>query len=197
MELNSLARKDEFHNRLQDTILKCSKHDMILVIGDVNAHVGSDNTSREDIVGKHGVGNMNDNGERLCDFSGPNTFIITGTIFPHKNIHNTTWRSPDGRTLNKIGHVLVNRQMRSSVKDTRTMRGADVDIDHYLVRSTMKIKVTKAIEKSNGIQWLDILKLKSEDIQRAYFVEVKNRFQILGDTEDRIEEHDKAMETYI
>ena len=39
-------------------------------------------------------------------------------------------------------------------------------------------------------------KLQSEEIRRKYNVEVKNRFEALGDIEDPQEEHDKILETY-
>ena len=52
--------------------------------------------------GRHGLGTVNGNGERLkeiCDF---NEMVITGTVFPHKEIHKQTCRlSPDGRTKEK------------------------------------------------------------------------------------------------
>ena len=57
-------------------------------------------------MGKFGVGAMNDDGERLCDFCSANGLVITGTIFPHKEIHKLTWRSPDGKTVNQIDHVI-------------------------------------------------------------------------------------------
>ena len=50
---------------------------------------------------------MNDNGERLCDFGSANGLVITVTIFPHKEIHKLTWRSPVNQTVNQIDHVLV------------------------------------------------------------------------------------------
>ena len=89
----------------------------------------------------HGVGVMNDNGERLCDFFSANGLIITGTIFPHKDIHKLTWRSPDGRTVNQIDHVLVNGNMKTSILDIRVMRGADVYSDHYLVKTRIAIRL--------------------------------------------------------
>ena len=97
---------DEFYNHLQDSVSSCNRNDMI-VIGDLNAKVGNNNTNREEVMGKFGVGVMNDNGERLYDFCSANGFIITGTIFPHKDIHKLFWRSPDGKTVNQIDHVLV------------------------------------------------------------------------------------------
>ena len=125
---------------------------MIVLIGDLNAKVGKDNKSREEVIGKHGVGNINNNGERLCDFCSTNGFVVTGTLFPHKEIHKTTLKSPDGRMLNQIDHVIVNSNMRTSVLDTRGMRGADVFSDHYLVRPTIRLKLVKSKGKKNTIE---------------------------------------------
>ena len=33
--------------------------------------------------------------------------VITGTLFPHKNIHKATCVSPNRITRNQIGHVLI------------------------------------------------------------------------------------------
>ena len=77
--------KDEFYNQLQDSVSSCNSHDMIVVTGDLKAKVGSNNNSnREDVIGKFGVGVINENGKRLCDFCGTNGLVVTGTIFPHK-----------------------------------------------------------------------------------------------------------------
>ena len=118
--------KDEFYNQLQDTVSSCNRNDMIVVMGDLNAKVRNNNTKREEVMGKFGVSVTNDNGEMLCDFSSVNGSIKTRTIFLHKDIHKLTWRSPDGRTVNQIEHVLVNGNIRTSISDTRVMTGAGV-----------------------------------------------------------------------
>ena len=87
---------------------------MIVVVGDLNAKVGNNNTNRREVMRKFRIGIMNDSGERLYDFCSANGFIITGTNFPHKDIHKLTWVSPDG-TVNQIQHVLVNGNMRTSI----------------------------------------------------------------------------------
>ena len=109
------------------------KHDILLVMGDLNAKVGEDNEGYENIIGSHGVGERNDNGERLVDFCGLNNLVVTGTIFPHKLIHKQTWTPPGGKTKNQIDDVLVSRQHQTSVMDTRAMRGADIASDHQLM----------------------------------------------------------------
>ena len=40
---------------------------MIMVMGDLNAKVGNNNTDGEEVVGRFGVDVMNDKGERSCD----------------------------------------------------------------------------------------------------------------------------------
>ena len=166
--------KDNFYEQLQTVVDSVHKHDILLVMGDLNAKVGEDNEGYENIIGSQGVGERNDNGERLVDFCGLNNLVVTGTIFPHKLIHKQTWTSPGGKTKNQIDHALVSRQHRTSVMDTRAMRGADIVSDHQLVRSKVKLKLrrkqnNKAIRKQPAIQFQFSLKLRNKyDILQDY-----------------------------
>ena len=54
----------------------------------MNAKVGQDNTGRELIMGKKGIGDINENGKLFADFCCHNDLVIGGTTFPHKDIHN-------------------------------------------------------------------------------------------------------------
>nr|KAG5708132.1 hypothetical protein BaRGS_002868 [Batillaria attramentaria] len=94
-------------------------------MGDFNAKIGSDNTGYEDTMGTHGLGQMNENGERFANFCALNQLVIGGSIFPHKRIHKATWRSPDHVTENQIDHICISRKFRRSWRDVRVMRGAD------------------------------------------------------------------------
>jgi hypothetical protein len=154
---------------------------MLLVIGDLNAKVGDDNTNYERAMGKHGCGTMNNNGERLADFCLNNDLVIGGTIFPHKNIHKLTWQSPNGRTLNQIDHIIINGKWRRSLENVRAFRGADAGSDHNLVAATVKLKLRKAMRQEGQRRLFDIAKLRCPKIQKQFAVEVKNRFQALTD----------------
>ena len=160
------------------------KHDILLVMGDLNAKVGEDNDGYENIIGSHGVGERNDNGERLVDFCGLNNLVVTGTIFPHKLIHKQTWTSPGGKTKNQIDHVLLSRQHRTSVMDTRAMRGADIASDHQLVRSKIKLKL-KRKQKNKAIRKkFDIIKLQHPAIKAQFSLKLRNKNDILQDYEE-------------
>ena len=79
--------------------------DMTILIGDFNAKIGSDNTGYEGIMGTHGLGQMNENGERFANLCALNQLVIGGSIFLHKHIHKATWRSKDHRMENQINHI--------------------------------------------------------------------------------------------
>ena len=122
-----------FYEQLQSVVEKVNKHDLLLTTGEMNAKIGSSNHNRERVMGKHGTEIMNSNGERLIDFKEMSNLVVTGTIFPHKDIHKNTWTSPDGKTHNQIDHILVNQKFRRSILNTRVRQGADVASDQHLV----------------------------------------------------------------
>ena len=104
--------------------------DITILMGGFNAKIGMDNTSYEDIMGTHGLGQMNENGERFADLCALNQLVIGGSIFPHKCIHKATWISPNHVTENQIDHISISRKFRRSRWDVRVMRGAYVSSDH-------------------------------------------------------------------
>ena len=53
--------------------------------------VGSDNTGREEIMGKHGLGTMNENGELFADFCTFNDLVIGGNAQSHMGL--TRWEN--------------------------------------------------------------------------------------------------------
>ena len=176
--------KDAFYDQLQTAVESVHAHDLLLILGDLNAKVGSDNTGREHVMGKHGIGTINDNGERLADFCEENNLLIGGTLFQHKHIHKTTWTSPDGTTKNQIDHVIINRRWRSSLQDVRAYRGADVASDHTLVLAVVSLKLRRSKGRQVRQQRLDSGRLNESLTKQAFAVEVKNRFQVLGEQQE-------------
>jgi len=134
-------------------------------------------------MGKHGSGSINDNGERLVDFCSNNNCIIWGTIFPHKNIHKLTWKSPDGRTINQFDHIIINKKWRRSLLDVEVCRGADVSSDHYMLLAKLKLKVMAVDSNKQHRGVYDINRLKSQEVRRNFSNELKNRFAALATLE--------------
>ena len=61
----------------------------IIVMGDLNGHVGS--RIVEGVIGNFGVVNRNEEGEMLIDFCVRNNLAVMNTYFKHEESHHFTW----------------------------------------------------------------------------------------------------------
>ncbi|GFR77516.1 craniofacial development protein 2 [Elysia marginata] len=160
--------KDGFYQQLQAELDNKKTNDITILMGDFNARIGADNKCYEEIMGTHGIGQINVNGERFADLCALNQMVIGGSIFPHKNIHKVTWRSPDHTTENQIDHICFVKRFRKSFQDVRVMRGADVSSDHHMIMTTLKLKLkkypaTNAVRKRYNVQTL-----QNKDVQGKF-----------------------------
>ena len=117
------------------------ERDVTILMGDFNAKIGSDNIGYEEVMGQCRLSGMNDNGERLRDLSALNKLVFSGSVFPHRRIHEAMWLSPDQSTANQIDHFCISEKFRRSFQDVRVKRGADVASDHHLVIANLKLKL--------------------------------------------------------
>ena len=80
------AEVEWFYEDLQDLLELTSKKDVLFIIGDWNAKVGSQEISG--VRGKFGLGLWNEAGQRLIEFCQENTVVIANTLFQqHKTLH--------------------------------------------------------------------------------------------------------------
>ena len=180
--------KDAWYEQFQYEVSRVPQHDLLLIMGGINAKFASENSNCEAAMGKHGCGSINDNGERLVDFCLNNNCIIGGTIFPHKNIHKLTWKSPDGRTINQINHVIINKKWRRSLLDVKVYRGAHVSSDHYMLFAKIKLKLMAVDSNKQRRRVYNINQLKLQEVRRNFSTELKNRFAALATLEDETDQ---------
>lgn len=154
-------KKEEFYTQLTSTLQRIHKKDIVILMGDLNAKVGTDNTGVRNIMGKHGLGVKNNNGDRLIELCQTFGLVICGTIFPHKDIHKYTWTSPNGRTRNQIDHICISGTWRNSITDVRNRRGADIDSDHELLTGDFKIKLYRKKPYNNKRKRFNTSKLQN------------------------------------
>ncbi|VDO96746.1 unnamed protein product [Schistosoma margrebowiei] len=148
-------------------------------MGDLNAKVGIDNTGYEDIMGRHGLGQRNENGEWFANLCAFNKLVIGGTIFQHNRIHKATWISPDHTTENQIDHICINKKFRRTMEDVRTRRGADVASDHHLVEANLKLKLKKNWTTVQiALQRFNTAFVRDTDRLNEFMIALNNRFQV-------------------
>ena len=146
---------------------------------DFNANVGYNNTGYEQTMGRHGIGQMNENGERFAELCANNKFNIGVSIFAHKRIYKATWVSPDHITENQIDHICINKKFRRSLQDVCVKRGADAALDHHLLVGKMRMKLRKVFTMKNPRVKYNINFLKDKTTRDQSNITLSNKFQIL------------------
>ena len=84
------AKVEWFYEHLQDLLELTPKKDVLFIIGDWNAKVGSQETPA--ITVKFGLGIQNEAGQRLTEFCQENALVIANTLFQQKR-RLYTWTS--------------------------------------------------------------------------------------------------------
>uniref|UniRef100_A0A8C7WPA4 Endonuclease/exonuclease/phosphatase domain-containing protein n=1 Tax=Oryzias sinensis TaxID=183150 RepID=A0A8C7WPA4_9TELE len=178
--------KDSFYEQLDTEVKLTPRHDVLIIMGVLNANVGKDNSNNERAMGKHGCGTMNENGERLIDFCNTNNLVVGGTLLPHRDIHQLTWYSPNDRDKNQIDHMMINGIWRRSLIDVRVKRGADVGSDRQLVTAMIKLKLRKSQKMAHAPTKFNVQKLQDPRIRHSFVLQVKKRFQALQDLDTEV-----------
>ena len=89
------AEVEWFYEDLQELLGLTPQKDVLFIIGDWNAKVGS-----QEILGvtsKFGLGVQNEAGQRLTEFCQENALVIANTLFQQHKRRLYTWISSDGQ----------------------------------------------------------------------------------------------------
>ena len=166
---------EQFYEDLQDLLDLTPKKDVLFIIGDWNAKVGSQETPG--LTGKFGFGVQNETGQRLIEFCQENALIIANTLFQQYNRRLYTWTSPDGQHQNQTDFILCRQRWRSSIQSAKTRPGADCGSDHELLIAKFRFKLKKMGKTTRPFRY-DL-----NQIPFNYTVEVRNIFKGLDLTE--------------
>ena len=86
--------KFKFYEELHSAIAAVPKADKLIILGDFNARVGSDNVSWVGVIGEYGVGHCNSNGLLLLQTCAEHELLITNTVFCLPTQNRTSWMHP-------------------------------------------------------------------------------------------------------
>ena len=90
------AEVERFYEDLQDLLELIPKKDTLVIIGDWNAKVGSQETPVITPPRQFSLGVRNEAGQRLIEFCQENALVIANTLFQQHKRRLYTWTSPDG-----------------------------------------------------------------------------------------------------
>ena len=159
--------KDEFYEDLGTLLCSIPLDQKIILLGDFNARVGTDANAWRKVIGKHGVGMENANGNRLLSFCAEHKLVITNTVFQQCDKYKTTWMHQRSKRWHLIDYVIVRQKDVSDVKITRAVIPTTIWSDHRLVRSKIEMKITPQIRASRGVtrKRLNLQALESDSVK--------------------------------
>lgn len=131
---NTDSEYGDFLLKLEDGLSKLSPTDSVILMGDFNAHVGSDHHAWSNVIGEYGDPDVNKSGEKLLDFCESNSLSIMNTFFEHSDRHKYTWYRESTNQKSLIDFIVVSQDLRRYVTDVCIKPRAKLkSTDHRLV----------------------------------------------------------------
>ena len=168
----------DFYDNLQKKVDEIDRRDILMIMGDWNAKIGTDRETWPSTIGQYGFGVANERGQRLLEFCCTNQLCITNTYFKHKDSRKWTWAHPNGQSYNMIDFIIINKRWKNCVLDSRSFPSADAGSDHQLVMCKMRLKLKCGTNNGNQLMKKhDIGKLKDQNVLNRYQQEVADKLQ--------------------
>ena len=97
-----------FYDALQDLLELTPKKDVLFIIGDWNAKVGSQDIPG--VTGKFGLGVQKEAGQKLTVLCQENALAIASTLFQQHKRPLYTWTSSNSQYQNQIDYILCSQR---------------------------------------------------------------------------------------
>jgi len=94
---NAPGSIDGFYDQVNQTLRDIHIFEKIILMIDFNARVGDNFSTWNNVIGMHGSGKINANGERLLNLCNQFQLAITNTFFKHKPAHKNSWMHPQSK----------------------------------------------------------------------------------------------------
>ena len=142
---------DQFYRRLTSVVEACSARETPLVLGDLNAAVGTSRAGYEGVMGPHGSGVRvaGGNGQRLLEFAKNNSLLVAGTWFQRPESRRWTCYCNAGSGKSEIDHVLVGTRWRL-LRNCRVFPSAQFHTDHRLLVAELELKIRSPRPRSRS-----------------------------------------------
>ena len=170
---------NQFYGELSEVMEQCKRHEINIVMGDLNSKVGRGRDG--DVVGPWGLGDRNERGDEWVEWCNEHQQIVLNTWFRNHPRKLWTWKSPGGRYKNQIDYVTINRRFRSAVTQVRTYPGADCDSDHVPVVAEVRVKLKKVNKPKYKVE-RELRELKkNEQVREQFNIAVRSKYEVLID----------------
>lgn len=172
--------KDTFYQKLEEEYDSLPRHDAKIILGDLNAKIGTEERFRRTIGRESLYESSNDNGFRLINLAISKNMTVRSTWLQRKNIKKATWWSPDGVTENQMW--LSRHDMQRIFYKLKAVEVGMFYSDHYLVRIKYRQRIALYRQKRGEKgEHFEVEKLKKDEVVQAQYSErLANQLQAVG-----------------
>ena len=174
--------KQQFREQLEDEISGIPATDILIISGDLNAHIGQRREGFEDEMGIYGFGERNGEGEELLGLCQANNLRIVNTWFKKKAEHLITYKSGDVAT--QIDYILMRKSEVVKVKNCKVIPGEACITQHRLLCADLCVRHMKRPKMKNGEKRIKVWKLKDEQTRRHFEERLTERVEERGSLEE-------------
>ncbi|XP_044751629.1 craniofacial development protein 2-like [Coccinella septempunctata] len=136
---------DVFYRELQNTIDKIDNSGRIILFGDFNARIGSEEI--DGVKQRFNESVLNENGDLLNDFCARNEMRINNSYFPHRDQHKYTFCNTRGQK-STIDYIITNRSFTpDEIQDVRVLTSANTGTYHNLVLGKFVLENHRKMKK--------------------------------------------------
>ena len=170
-----------------DSIEREITSERVIIMGDMNAKVGENQKGWDGVLGAHGYGRRDKEGEMLLEMCSRNSLVIANSIFKKKVKHKITRYGWDGETESVIDYIVVSKEMMPVVRDVKVIPSIALDGDHRLLVATIKAQKLRKNTKLSRTKKLKIWQLQEEKLRELFRKKTQGKIP-QGDLKDVEEE---------
>ncbi|XP_063391796.1 uncharacterized protein LOC134677293 [Cydia fagiglandana] len=181
------TKKDILYEQLSLTIGQADKN--MIVMGDFNGKIGTQQQGEEATIGNYGIGKRNGNGERVVSMAKENNLALLSSFFKNKPERKWTWKSPDGVYKNEIDHIATNQ--RKVFMNVEVINQFNFYTNHRMVRATLYPKARNKTRRHFNFHQHTLQHTRNRntsdpsDFQNTYDRETSEMFNTTTTTKER------------
>lgn len=165
---------DKFYQGLEDAVKQIPAHNILMIVGDFNARIGTGEakyTYHQE---------TNGNGNKLLEFVQANSLVIGNTQFQKRPGKLWTHTNQGTGTKSQLDYILICRKWRGCLQNVEAYSSlSSVGSDHRALVSKVKLRLRAKAKKASNILYDWDKLIQDPELSKNYTVEIKNRFNCL------------------
>ena len=195
---NAVNKYQVFVDDVNEALQRVGSTETITLLGDFNAHIGTDSKTWKGVIDRHGDPAFNENGQYLLQLCCSNKLCIINIFFQHRDVHKYTWYRPSMVQKFLKDFRIVSSDLFSKVLDIREKQGAELSTDQHLVvcsQRFLKPWLKRKLHRSSVAYSIKWEALADRDERKQFASSMTAKFQQLTEISEDIEMEWSLLQT--